>query len=151
MTKHTIATTLLLAGMLVPLGALAHTEKNFEFNYKRDYFGESIKDSFKHGLDKLLANASLNTVCMQNAFEKEETSIISAQVALNTATINALTVRKDEVKAALAKPTLDEKKTALKAAYTKYNDVVRVAHKAMQTARTSAWTTFGTDVKACKA
>lgn len=93
--------------------------------------------------------SSITIICAQNAIEKRDSSIITAHNAYNTSITNALTVRKDALKLAWAKPTNKERREAQKAAYKVFNASVKSAHEGLRAARKSAWSTFNTDMNNC--
>lgn len=93
--------------------------------------------------------SSINVICVQNAIEKRDTTIITAHNAYNTSITNALTARKDALKLAWAKPTTKERREAQRAAYKAFNVSVRAAHENLRSARKAAWSTFNTDMKNC--
>lgn len=88
--------------------------------------------------------------CIKNAIDKRDTAIITGVDAYSTAVKNALSARKDALKAAWDKPDKKERQAALKAAWKTYKDTVKNARKDLKTARQSAWKTFGTERKVCK-
>lgn len=92
---------------------------------------------------------TLNVTCIQNAVEKRDSAIIAAHNTFNTSITNALTVRKDALKAAWAKPTRQERTSARKAAYDTFKVSQKSAHEALRTVRKSSWSTFDTDMKVC--
>lgn len=92
---------------------------------------------------------TLNVTCIQNAVEKRGSAIITTHNTFNTSITNALTVRKDTLKTAWAKPTRQERTSARKAAYDAFKVSQKSAHEALRTVRKSSWSTFDTDMKAC--
>lgn len=92
---------------------------------------------------------TLNVTCIQNAVEKRDSTMITAHSTFNTAIVNALTVRKDALKAAWAKPTRQERTAARKAAYDAFKVSQRNAHDTLRSTRKTAWNTFDTEMKAC--
>ncbi|MFZ2152215.1 MAG: hypothetical protein WAV09_03850 [Minisyncoccia bacterium] len=92
---------------------------------------------------------TLNVQCIQNAVEKRDSAIIVAHGAFNTSIVNALTVRKDALKAAWAKPTRQERTSGRKAAYDVFRTSQKSAHETLRSVRKTSWSTFDTDMKAC--
>ena len=95
------------------------------------------------------SSTSLNVSCIQNAVEKRDSAIISAHNTFSSSITNALTVRKDALKLAWAKPTRQERTPARKAAYDAFRTTQKSAHEALRSARKSSWSTFDTDMKVC--
>ncbi len=93
--------------------------------------------------------ATLNVTCIQNAVEKRDSAIITAHGAFNTSITSALTVRKDALKSAWAKPTRQERSSARKAAYDTFRTSQKSAHETLRSVRKTSWSTFDTDMKAC--
>jgi hypothetical protein len=91
----------------------------------------------------------VDPVCLQNAVEKRETSLISALTAQHGAVITAHTVRKDSVKAALLLPTKKEVNDARNLANKNFETSVKKAKSEMKTVREAVWPTFRADMKAC--
>jgi DNA repair ATPase RecN len=91
------------------------------------------------------------TECQQAAIEKKETANGVARTAYNQTITNALSVRKDAEKAAVALTDATAKKAALKAALDTYKAAVKTAQETLTAARKANALTFETDTKACRA
>lgn len=91
----------------------------------------------------------IDPMCMQNAVEKRETSLITALNTKHTSVITAHTVRKDALKAAFLLPTKKEVNDARTLANKNFESVIKSAQSGMKTTREVVWPTFRTDVKAC--
>jgi hypothetical protein len=88
-------------------------------------------------------------LCVQNAIEKRETTLISGHGAFNTSIVQALTARKDGLKSAYALADRDAAKTAKKTVWNTFGAQSKVAHDTMRTVRKTSWNTFNTDMRAC--
>lgn len=95
--------------------------------------------------------ATFDVACVQNAIEKRDTAISIGVDVFATSVKSALTTRKDALKAAWAITKSQDRRIARKAAWAAYNKSAKDAHTALKTARNSAWSTYKTDIKACKA
>ncbi len=91
----------------------------------------------------------VDPVCLQNAIEKRDSALITGLTAQSSSIISALTARKDAVKAALVLPTKAEVHTARKTANAAFEKSTKAAHVTMKTVRTSTWSAYRTDAKAC--
>lgn len=87
--------------------------------------------------------------CMINAVDKRENSIILAQDAQNVAIKNALTIRKDSLKAAWGISDNSQRNTARAAAWTAYNASAKTANTNLKNAKKAAQDLFKTEAKAC--
>ena len=88
-------------------------------------------------------------ICIKNAIDKRDTAIIAGVDAFSTAVKNALSARKDALKAAWDKPDKKERQAALKAAWKAYKEAIKNARKDLKTARQNAWKTFNAERKSC--
>ena len=95
--------------------------------------------------------ATFDVTCVQNAIEKRDTAISASVDVFATSVKSALTTRKDALKGAWAITKAQDRRTARKAAWAAYNKSAKDAHTALKTTRNSAWSTYKTDLKACKA
>lgn len=111
-------------------------------------FAESRGFGFGYG-SASSTPSTLNVTCIQNAVEKRDSAIIVAHNAFNTSITNALTVRKDALKTAWAKPTRQERTSARKAVYETFKNSQKSAHNTLRSVRKSSWNTFDADMKAC--
>jgi hypothetical protein len=102
-----------------------------------------------NGASAASSTTSYNVACVQTALDVRETALITAHTALNTAIVQALTVRKDSLKAAWALTDKKARNTARTASWTAFKTSSETAHKAMRDARKGAYTTFNTTMKAC--
>jgi hypothetical protein len=91
----------------------------------------------------------VDPVCLQNAVEKRETSLISALTAQHGAVIAAHTVRKDAVKAALLLPTKKEINDARILANKNFETSIKKARSEMKKTREAVWPAFRSETKAC--
>ncbi len=112
-------------------------------------FAESRENEVRRTSTSSTPAATLNVSCIQNAVEKRDSAIIVAHGTFNTSIVNALTARKDALKAAWAKPTRQERTSGRKAAYDAFKTSQKSAHEALRSVRKSSWSTFDTDMKAC--
>lgn len=112
-------------------------------------FAESRENEVRRNSASSTPAATLNVSCIQNAVEKRDSAIIVAHGTFNTSIVNALTARKDALKAAWAKPTRQERTSGRKAAYDAFKVSQKSAHEALRSVRKSSWSTFDTDMKAC--
>jgi hypothetical protein len=87
--------------------------------------------------------------CMINAVDKRENSIILAQDAQNVAIKNALTVRRDSLKAAWGIADRDLRNTARKAAWSVYNTSAKTANTNLKNSKKATQELFKTEAKAC--
>ncbi len=94
---------------------------------------------------------ALDVACIQGAIEKRDTAIIGGVDAFGTAIKSALTTRKDALKAAWAVEKAKDRRAARKAAWAAYDKAAKDAHSALKSVRNGAWSTYKTDLKACKA
>lgn len=94
---------------------------------------------------------AFDVACVQGAIEKRDTAIIGGVDAFGAAIKSALTTRKDALKAAWAVEKAKDRRTARKAAWAAYDKAAKDAHSALKTVRNGAWSTYKTDLKACKA
>lgn len=91
----------------------------------------------------------VNPICLQGAIEKRETSLIADYNTLNTSLTTALSVRKEALKSAVELPTKAEIVTAKSTANKTFDASAKSARTVMKASRTSAWTVYKTDTKAC--
>ncbi len=90
------------------------------------------------------------TLCQQAAIEKRDTSLGTARTAYNTSMAQALTVRKDAEKAAVAITDPTAKVAAVKLAAETYRKSVTAAQDALTSNRKVVLATFETDAKECR-
>lgn len=112
-------------------------------------FAESRENEGRRDLASSTQATALNVSCIQNAVEKRDSAIIVAHGTFNTSIVNALTARKDALKAAWAKPTRQERTSGRKVAYDAFKASQKSAHGALRSVRVASWNTFNTDMKAC--
>ncbi len=91
----------------------------------------------------------VDPVCLQNAVEKRETSLISALTTQHSAVIAAHMVRKDAIKEALLLPTKKEVNDARNLANKNFESAIKKARTEMKTTREAVWPAFRTEAKAC--
>lgn len=112
-------------------------------------FAESRENQGRRDLTSSTSATTLNVSCIQNAVEKRDSAIIVAHGTFNTSIVNALTIRKDALKTAWAKPTRQERASGRKVAYDTFKASQKSAHEALRSVRKTSWNTFDTDMKAC--
>jgi hypothetical protein len=95
------------------------------------------------------ASTTMMLNCMINAVDKRENSIILAQDVQNTAIKNALTVRRDSLKAAWGIADKGLRDTARKAAWSIYNTQAKTANQNLKNSKNTAQELFRTEAKAC--
>ncbi len=95
------------------------------------------------------ASTTLMLNCMIAAVDKRENSIIAAQDVQNTAIKNALTIRRDSLKAAWGIADKDLRNTARKAAWSVYKTSAKTANTNLKNSKNSAQELFRTEAKAC--
>lgn len=94
--------------------------------------------------------SSGQVLCIKNAVDKRETSIISSVNAFHTAILSGLNTRKIDLSNARSLPTKEEIKVAVKKARNTFKSTKKLAKEALRKWERSARKTFRTDVKACK-
>lgn len=95
------------------------------------------------------ASTTMMLNCMVNAVDKRENSIILAQDAQNVAIKNALTIRRDSLKAAWKIEDKDLRNTARKAAWSVYHTSAKTANTNLKNSKNVAQELFRTEAKAC--
>lgn len=90
------------------------------------------------------------TVCSQEAIEKRDTDIAASRNTYNAAMTNALTVRKNKEKLAVAIKNASDKKDALKLSVETYKNQTKVAQNTLTQARKEVWQTFEDDIALCR-
>ena len=90
------------------------------------------------------------TVCSQEAIEKRDTDIAASRNTYNAAMTNALTVRKNKEKLAVAIKNASDKKDALKLSVETYKNPTKVAQNTLTQARKEVWQTFEDDIALCR-
>jgi hypothetical protein len=112
-------------------------------------FAINDEGSMRKEIKSTKPEVTLNVSCIQNAIEKRDSAVIAAHSVYNTSIVNALTARKDALKAAWAKTTRKERAEARNAAWTTFRTSHKSAHSALRTVRVASWNTYNTDMKAC--
>jgi hypothetical protein len=97
----------------------------------------------------VISPAPTKVVCVQNAIEKRDSALIAGHTTFNTSIVNALTARKDALKAAYALTDKNATKAAKKTAWSNFTTAQKNAHDSMRSVRKTSWNTFNTDMKAC--
>lgn len=92
----------------------------------------------------------LNTACMQTAVGKRDGAIISSLDVYYNAAKSALISRQTALQGAWGISDKKARTEAQRKAWSDYRASIKTARKTFQTARGSAWKTFGTDAKACR-
>ena len=107
--------------------------------------------SWKHS-SSTASSTQLTTVqlsCVATAVEVRDNAIIAAHDAFSVSIKNALTVRRDALKAAWNISDKTARETAKKAAWSTFKTSSQAAHTAMRAARVAAWNTFNTSATVC--
>ena len=91
----------------------------------------------------------INVGCLQNAIDKRDTAIISSWDVFSPVIKTALETRKSALKDAVVKPTLKEKRMAVRAAWDAFRKTTRDARKKLQESRRVAWKQFRTNARLC--
>lgn len=104
---------------------------------------------FPLGIQK--ARAEVDLSCMQIAVEKRDNAIITAWDQYIPKVKTSLEKRRDALKAAWAIEEKEARQQALMDAWKVYRSEVQKVRQDMRTGRQSAWKTFNTERKACKA
>ncbi len=89
--------------------------------------------------------------CVQSALEKRENTIISWLTTYQIASLSALQIRKSALLVAWKKPIKSEVKSAVSIAWKIYKSSLKTNKSLFETNKKLAWTTYKTEVKACKA
>ncbi len=90
-----------------------------------------------------------NLACLQATVATREASIDTAYDTMSTAIKSALATRKSELNTAWGLTVNKDRKTAIKAAWSKFNKTNRDARSAYKTTVRAAWKKFTTDSKTC--
>ncbi len=111
----------------------------------------ATEDSWKHSFRSASSTALTSTQlsCVSTAIEVRENAIIAAHDAFSISIKNALTVRRDALKAAWNLSDKTARETARKSAWSAFKTSSQAAHNAMRTARVAAWTTFNASATVC--
>lgn len=94
--------------------------------------------------------AQIFTACSQISIENRDTAINAARTTYNTTMTNALTIRKEAEKVAVAETDVTAKKQATRAALEAYKKSVQVAQDTLTETRKTVWSTFETDAQSCR-
>jgi len=95
------------------------------------------------------AKPILNVACMQAALDKRDGSV-SASLATYASSVNAaIAARTSSLKAAWALAVAKDRRTAIRSAWSAYRVSAAAARSDFKKAKSSAWTTFYADRKAC--
>ncbi|MFA5126386.1 MAG: hypothetical protein WC465_00075 [Patescibacteria group bacterium] len=90
-----------------------------------------------------------NLACLQATVATREASIDTAYDTMSAAIKSALATRKTELNTAWGIVVNKDRRTAIKAAWTKFNKANRDARSVYKTAVRAAWKKFNTDSKSC--
>lgn len=94
---------------------------------------------------------TVDLACAQTAVEKRENAVASAWSSLNSSITATLATRKDALKIAWAITDANQRRTAIKTAWTNSKSADKTARTAFRKAQKAAWTQFKTDAKSCRA
>ena len=89
-------------------------------------------------------------MCVKNAVEKRETSIVASNTIFQTAILQALTTRKTDLLNARSLTTKQEIKVAVKKSRDTFKSSKKSSELALKKQEKSAWEIFKTDIKSCK-
>lgn len=90
-----------------------------------------------------------DTVCMQNAVNKRENTIISSVNIFSASIKSAMEARKSSLNSAWAISDTNERRTAIKKAWNDFKDKNKEATMGFRTEKKQAWKTFYTERKLC--
>ena len=91
----------------------------------------------------------VDVLCLQNAIEKRDSTLITGLNTENTSLVAAMTARKDSLKSAISLSSSTQIQAARKNAQSSFKTSVKSAHEAMKDTRMSSWSTYKTEAKAC--
>ncbi|MCM8787158.1 MAG: peptidoglycan-binding protein [Candidatus Omnitrophica bacterium] len=114
---------------------------------KEDY--SKINEFFSNLVSRLDRNVS--TTCMKLAVEKRENSIISSWEAYTSKVKSAYETRKNELIAAWAIIDPSQRQIAVKNAWDKYREAVKLAQTEWFQTRKNSWLQFTQEANGCKA
>ena len=97
------------------------------------------------------SSPSVAVTCVSNAVNARENAIDTSITTHSQAITSAYAIRATALQQAYAASTTVQIKSSIKTTWLTFNNSVRIANTAWRTARNSAWSTFRTLVKACKA
>lgn len=137
MKKLTLLLSLILGTTLVPMYALAETRA-------------TSSSDVVITTSSSASEAQIFTACSQSSIEVRDSSIGSARTAYNNAMTVALDARKEAEKRAVALVDAGDKKDAIKVAVDEYKKAVTQAQDNLTRARKEAWSTFESNMKACR-
>ena len=92
---------------------------------------------------------ALDTVCVQNAVDKRETSILAAFDTRYNSTKVTIQKRNEAQKTAWQMGEAKDRKTALRKVWVDYSAAMKKVTKEWQTNRSNVWKQFTTDRRAC--
>ncbi len=92
----------------------------------------------------------INPACMTTAVTVREDGIASAFGTVADTTSAALTLRKSELLTAWGLTNSNERKAAIKAAWSKYKNTVKKARLDYRVSAKNIWKTFNTAARACQ-
>ena len=93
----------------------------------------------------------VDIVCVQTAVEKRENAVATAWSSLNSSVTAAMAARKEVLKTAWAITDANQRRTAIKTAWTNFKTADKTARTTFRKAQKAAWAQFKTDAKACRA
>jgi hypothetical protein len=100
-------------------------------------------------LSKRLGDISVNPVCVVNAIDRREDSLIAATDQYASAMKSAFGERRSALDAARDIRNGTLRRDAIKAAWSTFNGDWKNATSVLRTAKKNAWAQYGTSIKAC--
>lgn len=91
----------------------------------------------------------IDVICLQNAIEKRDSTLITGLNTENTSVVAAMMARKDALKSAVSLSTKAEIQAARKKADASFRTSVKSAYEIMKNTKKSSWSAYKTDAKAC--
>lgn len=117
--------------------------------------GKPVTDSVK--INEFFSNLTsrldrnVSTTCMKLAIEKRENALIAAWETYAAKMKSAYETRKNELVAAWAISDAGQRQTAIKSAWSKFYETVKIARAEWNQLKRNAWTQFAQEAKTCKA
>lgn len=98
---------------------------------------------------KIKTVKKVDVLCLQNAIEKRDSTLIAGLNTENASLVAAMTARKDSLKSAISLSSSAQIQAARKNSESSFKTSVKSAHEAMKGTRTSSWSIYKTEAKAC--